>query len=432
MPEAQDNNGSGPSADKAAKQAELRDEVIDRLYEVAIDPMRYEDLLDRWESLIGPIRRGANGKLLNDDISPEFASHFKRAGKFLEHLSEEKIEAPDDNPLKTIEKTAAFLVDRNLILKDVNKAGISVLKIAKGDHLGNLPVEKEDLDVFCTKIKQMLSRNSDMASIFRARMTKNHRLIIFQLRSLHPKDSEPVVIAVTSELSWPDGFDGLLKSAFSLTAAEAGVVRGLTECLSLKEIAESRHRSIETVRAQMRSILGKTETRSQTELVRLTLSMMDITTYTENHAAKARPLSEGFETLSPRPFYELTLPDGRKLEYLRLGCQTGRPLIYMPLDYGLTRWPASAEAEAEARKIKVIVPIRAGYGNSTPLPRKTDLGITIARDIATLMDHLQIERAPVLSLGSDVFYTAHLHRQYPGRVSAVIACAGTLPLSRSE
>ena len=34
-------------------------EVIGHLYEVAVDPLRYEALLDRWEAVIGPRRRAA-------------------------------------------------------------------------------------------------------------------------------------------------------------------------------------------------------------------------------------------------------------------------------------------------------------------------------------------------------------------------------------
>ena len=37
-------------------------------------------------------------------------------------------------------------------------------------------------------------------------------------------------------------------------------------------------------------------------------------------------------------------------------------------DFGLVRWSAPAEAQARARGLRVIVPIRAGYGHSDPLP----------------------------------------------------------------
>lgn len=44
----------------------------------------------------------------------------------------------------------------------------------------------------------------------------------------------------------------------------------------MKDIAEARGRSAETVRTQLRSILAKTETHSQSELVRVVLGLMDV------------------------------------------------------------------------------------------------------------------------------------------------------------
>ena len=35
--------------------------AIDRLYDVALDPARYEALLDHWESAIGPLRAHVDG-----------------------------------------------------------------------------------------------------------------------------------------------------------------------------------------------------------------------------------------------------------------------------------------------------------------------------------------------------------------------------------
>ena len=57
----------------------LAQEVIDRLYEVAVDPARYEDLLDQWETLISPYRRtqGLDTPIALTAI--DFESHFRRA-----------------------------------------------------------------------------------------------------------------------------------------------------------------------------------------------------------------------------------------------------------------------------------------------------------------------------------------------------------------
>jgi len=407
---------------------EVRDEVIDRLYEVAMDPTRYEELLDHWEKMIRPLREGANGTLVNVDLDAEYVSHFTRADKFLEKLDENAV---SENHLSQVDKAAAFLIGRDLRIVDVNKPAEQVLSIHKGDRLSDLPIEPDDLAALEKQTATMLMSNSESSAVFRTRLENTQRLIIFQLQTLRQDNEPPLVVVISSEVSWPIGFTALLNSAFGLTSAEGEVVRALAECQSLREIAEARGRSIDTIRAQLKSVLGKTETRSQTELVRLTLSMMDIASYTEDTAAQVSGDSMGTKDLLPRPFHVLTLPDGRKMDYLILGDPKGKPCLYFPQDYGLVRWPASAEAQAAKRGIKIIVMIRPGYGNSSPFPKKHELGPTIADDAAQLLDHLNVPRCPVLTLGSDVFYAAYFHKARPERISAIIACAGTFPLDRS-
>lgn len=421
-------DGHGKRA-KSGTSPEMRDEVIDRLYEVAMDPSRYEDLLDQWETMIRPLRQGATGTLINVDLDAEYASHFIRADKFLEKLGDNQQTV---NHLAHADKSAAFLIGRDLHFVDVNKAAETVLNVKAGERLSDLPIEPDDLRDLERQTAAMLMSNTETSAVLRTRLLQSQRLVIFQLQTLRQDDAPPLVVAISSEVSWPTGFGALLKSAFTLTEAEIDVLRALTECLSLREIAEARGRSIDTIRAQLKSVLGKTETRSQTELVRLALSMMDITSFTQNAATHTTPHSIGTKYLLPRPFHNITLRDGRKMEYLILGDQAGKPLVFMPQDYGFVRWPASAEAEAERRSIKIIVPLRPGYGNSTPLPKKQPPAEIIAHDLNELLTHLKVDKCPILTLGGDLYYALDFHRVYPARVTAIFVTGGHFPLETPE
>jgi pimeloyl-ACP methyl ester carboxylesterase/DNA-binding CsgD family transcriptional regulator len=408
---------------------EIRDDVIEHLYEVAMDPLRYEDLLDRWESMIKPIRKGANGTLVNSDLNAEFAAHFTRAAKFLEHL--EDADSPPGR-LDQIYKTAAFLVNRNLGFVEVNDAAKTLFSINRESALSDLPIDKNDLPKLEAEISRVIRSNTSNPVVYRVENSGTGRSIVFQFQKICPDDGPPVVVAITSEINWPTEFDALLKSAFDLTATEAGIMRALAESQSLREIAASRDRSVETVRAQLRSVLSKTETHTQAELVRLTFSMMDIASYTMDAATRIETRSTGFETLETRPFRQVTLRDGRIMEYLVLGDPAGRPVVFLPQDYGLVRWPASAEAKARRDGIRVISIVRAGYGNSSPLPKKAHVGNTVAGDIADLLTDLGIEECPFLTLGPDSYHAFRFHDNFPNRVSAIIACAGTFPLENAE
>jgi DNA-binding CsgD family transcriptional regulator len=78
-----------------------------------------------------------------------------------------------------------------------------------------------------------------------------------------------VVLQVTDPLSRPALDRAVLADAFGLTPAEAGLAADLLRGLSPGEIAADSGRSVATVRTHLASVLAKTETARQSELVHL-------------------------------------------------------------------------------------------------------------------------------------------------------------------
>lgn len=414
----------------------LADEVIEQLYEVAVDPSRYEALLDRWEAMIRPQRAAANSEASPTQAPAiglrEFEGHFRRADQVLDRAIKDPRISTAAGMLAHIEHAAAFSVDRNMTLIEVNPAATSVLGVTRGARLSDVAFAPGEIDHLSSKIARMFDANSLDPVLVRSRCTRADRLTVLHMRLVRSEREAPFVIVVTSELSWPKGFSDMLRAAFDLTAAEAEVMQFLSEGHSLTQIAEMRGRSVETIRAQLKAVMGKTETRSQTELVRLTLSTMEMVQFSADAAHGLNDASRGFETLAERPFQTMILRDGRQLDYLILGNPNGRPCLFFPLDYGLVRWPASAEAEAARLGIKVIVPIRPGYGASTPIRRGVPYISQIVEDTAALLDLLGVDRVPMVTLGGDSYLAIAFHALYPERVAALICCAGVLPLKRPE
>jgi DNA-binding CsgD family transcriptional regulator/PAS domain-containing protein len=67
--------------------------------------------------------------------------------------------------------------------------------------------------------------------------------------------------------------DAILRALYDLTPAETEIANGLLTGFSLEEISQLRRVSVATVRSQMKSLLGKTQTTRQTDLVRLLSSL---------------------------------------------------------------------------------------------------------------------------------------------------------------
>lgn len=406
------------------------DDIISRVYDVALDPSRYETLLDKWEMTMAPMRLHGMEAPAIDDAS--ILGHFDRAAEFLERADVAKGPSEIELLMSQFDNMAAVIIDRDLSILELNEAAARVLRSSKGAGLSRIALDDIDRSALARQCARMLSADGPQSSVFRVRAADEGHFIVFHMKRVTLLSGAPIVIAVTSDLSWPVGFGDILSSAFGLSKAEVEVVRLLVECCSLKEIAETRGRSIETVRGQLKTILAKTETRTQVELVRLAMSMMDIATLTTETNPGPRVISEGFEALDPVPFHTVDAPDGRSLDYLILGDPNGTPILYLHMDFGFARWPASAEAAAKADGLKIIAPVRAGFGHSSRVPKKADFGQQVAQDLLTVLDHEQVPPCPVIALGADHLFAIELDLLRPGQVTALIAAGGVFPFTRPQ
>ncbi|MFK7938632.1 MAG: helix-turn-helix transcriptional regulator [Roseovarius sp.] len=409
-----------------------REAAIDRLYDVALDPARYEALLDHWETAMKPLRAQADfqaPRLLDD---PLIAGHFDRASTFLDRVDTSTEIDEIKAILAPFDRVAAFVMDGTQRIRATNDAAMALMGLSDSSTLEDLPINSEDIEAVRRTLRRVLTDEKETTAILRVRSRAMGRFTVLRLQLCRTADDQKLVLAASNEVGWPDGFRDILRQAFALTTAEADVVRALVECGSLAEIAEQRSRSVDTIRAQVKSILAKTETHSQVELVRLALSMMDMVSLTMDAAPGPKVVSRGYETLEEREFQSLVTPDGRRLDYLILGDPKGMPVLFMPLDYGLVRWPAPAEAHAAALGLRIIVPVRAGYGQSDALARKVDYDAALVADTLQVLDAEDVQRCPVITLGADSYYGVQVARAQPRRISLILGCGGVLPMTERE
>lgn len=402
-------------------------DVLDAIYEVALEPANYEGLSDVWEAKLWPqIASGANA-----EVESRVFSHFKRAEEFLDRISN----GPKDAELSEIAKyvegissAAALVFDQNLQIAATNSIGAELLSAHVGAKVADLPVLQKDLTAFLDHNEALLASGESTHALVRVRRNTTGRLIVFQLRLLQTISGETYVAAISTDIQWPEDYKDALSKAFGLSTTESDIVRLLVDCISVSEIAEVRDRSVGTVRNQIKAIFAKTGARNQTELVRLVMSIMVVTSANEGRIAP----DAGQSFAGPRklPLADrrfVTGPDGRKLEYLVLGDPNGAPVFYLQTELGLSRLPMFIENEARERGICVISPIRAGYGQSAPVPKDASFGKQVAEDLLTVMDHEGIESLLVISIAADNGFAAHMHILRPGSVAAIIATSGCFP-----
>ncbi|OZA08671.1 MAG: hypothetical protein B7Y02_12440, partial [Rhodobacterales bacterium 17-64-5] len=75
----------GQKISAALADRDHRAEIVERLYDVAVDPIRLEELLDIWEVRAAPLRVGAVDRAIPLE-DPEIEAHVARATVFLDRL----------------------------------------------------------------------------------------------------------------------------------------------------------------------------------------------------------------------------------------------------------------------------------------------------------------------------------------------------------
>ncbi|MBK6466476.1 MAG: helix-turn-helix transcriptional regulator [Rhodobacter sp.] len=416
-----------PPRTAALADRDHKAEIVDRLYDVALDPIRLVDLMEVWESSAAPLRVGPVESAIPLE-DPEIEAHMQRATVFLDRYDASAERGGYRSVLEDIPRSAAFLSDGGAAIADCNRPAVVAFGIAPGGAFSALPFEMDDRGLLAGVIRKVAGGRAEKVVTLRIRSTVTGSPVIVRVSRVESGTDRPLALVLSTELVWPEGFEHTVQEAFGLTGAEVEIVRGITLGLPVKDIAEARGRSAETVRTQLRSILAKTETHSQSELVRVVLGLMDVALIpTEGHGGS---VPRGGK-LDPRELREMRLADGRRLTWIEFGNPKGQPVLYMHLDYGLIRWPASAERHAGLRKLRVIVPVRAGYGRTDPHPKGMDRTEAVTLDYAAVMDHLGLRGAITVPLGADLRFAMNLANRRPDLVAGIVGCACQLPLRTS-
>jgi pimeloyl-ACP methyl ester carboxylesterase/DNA-binding CsgD family transcriptional regulator len=412
-----------PTASASLADRDHRAEIVERLYDVAVDPIRLEELLEVWEGRVAQLRDSAIP--LED---PEIEAHMARATVFLDRYEAAQAGDGQRSVLEDIPRSAAFLSDGGATLAGCNRAAVVAFGVSEGGPFAALPFEPDDRELLQGVIRKSAGGRAEKVVTLRIRSTVTGSPVILRVSPVDGGTARPLALVVSTELVWPEGFAATVQEAFGLTLAEVDIVRGVTLGLPLRDIAEGRGRSLETVRTQVRSVLAKTETHSQAELVRVVLGLMDVALLPVGGDIPM-PVRGNLE---PRPLREMTGPNGRRLTWIEFGDPGGAPVLYMHLDFGLIRWPATAERAAAARGLRVIVPVRAGYGTTEPLPKGAEHLAGVTRDYAAVLDHLGVKGAVVVPLGADLRFAMNLANTRPDLVQGIVGAACQLPIRTPE
>lgn len=410
-----------------------QEEIVTALYDVVSSPEIYDDFMLDLQRKLTTLRDE------NEEQQASFlSSHLKRAASLVEIVTPWRKDVEDELHKEISQRMQATLVvDNRGHILDANTSAKIVYELVPGKTLSDLPIEPGDLRLLESRLRQTLTgaTPNDPNDILRASNTHNARPILFRLEAHEAENSgRRLAILRTSDVGWPSHLGPILQDLFNLTRAEVEVTRLLIEGEKVKEIAHKRSASVTTVRSQLQAIFAKTQTTGQMDFVRMIYGLALMHDIDEGNLVAAR-----IEATRNTPFYPreeqrklFKLPDGRQMEYSDFGASSDRVVLFNHDQAFGDVWFKEAHDAAIRRGLRIIGPLRPGFGQTTKYEGPYSDPRAFAPDVAKLLDYLEIDKVTVLALSSGLVHSLAQAAHMVGRIAAITACHPLLPVLSDE
>lgn len=316
--------------------------------------------------------------------------------------------------------TGLILLDGNANIVFANQSGLSSLELTSLDQAQALQLAcEQQLNHLRQRLKQwqtelpqepeaMLLESPTRISLMAllspladAKAMLGHQL----------PDAAVAVLFISPRADSPIQYEQL-QALYKLTPAEAFIAGKLACAYSTEDIAKMRRSTVATIRAYIKSILQKTGTAKQQELVSLILrSPLTIQTQQANNAV-GRDQS-------------IVLSDQRQLSYRCYGKPSDTPLVLAHASLSCRLEAPLDVAALVEQGYYLIVAERAGYGLSSG-PAYHQL-VDYAKDIRQLLDQLEIDSAYFIGHLAGGCFALAMAYTYPQRVKQVLLLESFAP-----
>ncbi|MEM9784020.1 MAG: LuxR C-terminal-related transcriptional regulator [Pseudomonadota bacterium] len=401
-----------------------REEVLDRIYQVALEPSALDDLISLWcdEGLPELLADRPRGDAGSAEAPGVYHRHIARAQAILGQGRTEHPSLADH--LKGFDNLAAFVIGGALTVAAANAGARAAFGAQEGQPIGGLGLPDEVGAALHATVQGVLHGAPGAERLVKVDASdKGGTMLLRVLRVAGAPEGGPAALVVSTAFRLRRTVATLLDQVFGLTEAERDVVRLLVGGDDIKTIARTRGTREGTTRGQVKSIIAKMNLRSQTDIVRMAMALGAFPDVApgEEEALRAPELSQRWLDAEVwKPLDRLALPDGRSMGYLDTGPASGAPVLMSHMGSCMVRWSHSMIRMAFEQDLRVIVPVRAGYGPSAALPPRTDPLAAASDDAMRLLAHLGIGPLPYLAQGTDFAFAADMIARHPGAVTALI------------
>lgn len=395
-------------------------EVLRGLYEAIADPSQFDGLLQAMDDFLDA---GPDGLEADQaDWKQMFRDHFGRVGQFLDVDADRAEESPIVHVDKQV--VPAAVIDRNYSIIARNELFDRIHRIEDGSlsEMFTTPNDRR-------RLERLLKVNGNAEPVLISMTLPMSETPIFAIASraelLDPRGSVSTFATLkVVKASWNATLAPLLETAYGLTTAEIEILEGLVETGAIRHVAESRSRSVRTVRTQLTRVFGKLGLSSQTELA------LFLATLTQLMTSTGKPSDIGKSWIDPlsKELTRHTLSVGnRELAYVKYGVPYGTPVLLIHSTTPPQMTPEFRRACAESN-LRVIGVHKPGSGGASARSAN-DGPAELSGDYDAILQAEGLDRAHIAGHCSGGLYALQFAQDYPARTAGVILIDTGVPFT---
>ena len=373
-----------------------------------------------------------------DDMNEVLLHHFKSALKVAQQLvdyeddKEVVVSLLDRLPIALLVVNArGRVLESNTQARQILQQG-NGLSICDGQLNTTDKVAAKRLEKAIHELASKAATSSESRALMLSTLGERQEQIMAFLTPVRGSDRSDSLSNVAIFFSWPKSQPLPVPTAigehYGLTPKEMEIAGLLARGYSVREIADERYVSENTIRTQVKSVMAKTKTTRQSELVKLILtgpaSILD---------DAARNFQAPVNVNDKCQASMLLLADGRELAYQEYGDPNGIPLFYLHSVLGSRLEVNSFIDEGIVKKLglRIISMDRPGFGLSDPKPDRKFLDWT--SDLEQLADHLHLPRFCIAGYATGgVFACAAAHELHERIERVLVISSGVRATKRAD
>lgn len=401
---------------------DIRSTLINKIYDVILNPEKSNEFMADWEKHISGLaaqfdeRKNSSGpseELIRDDA---LETHFSRAHAILERMGRNFYIA--ENELENSKGVWFRFKATGELIEQEDQTQETYGEISQADELAGFLDESS-----ANRWLDLLEKAKRAPSIARFTVLseqKHGNLIAYVKR--HKEGSDPHIIVKKLAIHWTENLNSVLRASFGLTPKEIEIIQAIAMDGSINSLAEKTGKSKLTLRSQLKSVFQKMNVNSQQDLVQATATLAHFCMELEPEEHIDQRSIELGDVIA---FSHAPLD---KTPVHILGAEEGRPVIFI---HGMMDGVAiTQEISRELKKnnLKLISPVRPGFGSAHPQGRMKEAPEDFARILLALCQKMKIQDALLLGHMSGsvfAFAAARLLRQH---ARGIVNISGGVPI----